>query len=126
VATFTVGADGRLTTAATQAINITYAQVSNLSSWAGSTAITTLGTIATGTWSATTIAVNKGGTGVTSTTAYAVLCGGTTGTNPLQSIASVGTAGQVLTSNGAGNLPTFQAAAGGSAGWARTFAMMGG
>jgi hypothetical protein len=37
-----------------------------LSTWAGSTSITTLGTIATGTWSASTIAVNKGGTGQTS------------------------------------------------------------
>ena len=54
--------------------------------------------------------VTSGGTGVSSNTAYAVLCGGTTSTNPIQSIASVGTAGQVLTSNGAGALPTMQAA----------------
>lgn len=53
--------------------------------------------------------VVEGGTGVQSNTAYAVLCGGTTTTNPIQSIASVGSAGQVLTSNGAGALPTFQA-----------------
>lgn len=53
------------------------------------------------------IEVAKGGTGVATTTAYAVLCGGTTATNPLQPIASVGTADQVLTSNGAA-LPTFQ------------------
>jgi hypothetical protein len=52
--------------------------------------------------------VNQGGTGLTSTTAYAVVCGGTTSTGNLQSIASVGTSGQVLTSNGAGALPTFQ------------------
>lgn len=63
---------------------------------------------------ASPLAVASGGTGVSSTTAYAVLCGGTTSTNPVQSIASVGTAGQVLTSNGAGALPTFQAAAGGA------------
>lgn len=55
-----------------------------------------------------TAVVAGGGTGVTSNTSYAVLCGGTTSTNPVQSIASVGTAGQVLTSNGAGALPTFQ------------------
>ena len=36
-----------------------------LSTWAGSTNITTLGTVATGTWSASTIALNKGGTGAT-------------------------------------------------------------
>ena len=59
-------------------------------------------------------AVVEGGTGVSSNTVYAVLCGGTTTTGPIQSIASVGTSGQVLTSNGAAALPTFQAAAGGS------------
>lgn len=57
-------------------------------------------------------AVAQGGTGVASATAYAVLCGGTTSTAALQSIAGVGTSGQVLTSNGAGALPTFQAANG--------------
>jgi hypothetical protein len=31
-----------------------------LSTWAGSTNLTTLGTIATGTWSSTTISYNKG------------------------------------------------------------------
>jgi hypothetical protein len=54
------------------------------------------------------VGVADGGTGVSSLTAYAVLCGGTTSTGPIQSIASVGTAGQLLTSNGAGALPTFQ------------------
>lgn len=58
--------------------------------------------------------VSSGGTGLSSTTAYAVLCGGTTSTAALQSIASVGTAGQVLTSNGAGALPTYQAVGGGT------------
>lgn len=37
-----------------------------LSTWTGSTNITTLGTIGTGTWNGTTIAINKGGTGLTS------------------------------------------------------------
>lgn len=57
---------------------------------------------------ADTIGVANGGTGRTSHTAYAVLCGGTTSTGAQQSVASVGTSGQVLTSNGAGALPTFQ------------------
>jgi hypothetical protein len=60
-----------------------------------------------------TLPVANGGTGVASATAYALLAGGTTTTGAFQSIASVGTSGQVLTSNGAGALPTFQAAAGG-------------
>ena len=55
-----------------------------------------------------TVPVTKGGTGVTSATAYALLAGGTTSTGSVQSLASVGTAGQLLTSNGAGALPTFQ------------------
>jgi len=60
------------------------------------------------------ITVPEGGTGVASTTDYAVLCGGTSSTGAIQSIAGVGTSGQVLTSNGAGALPTFQNAPGGT------------
>ena len=59
---------------------------------------------------ATGLPVAGGGTGVASLTAYAPIFGGSTSTNPVQS-GTVGTAGQVLTSNGAGALPTFQAAA---------------
>ncbi len=58
------------------------------------------------------LSVANGGTGATSLTAYAVLCGGTTSTSLLQSVASVGTSGQVLTSNGPGALPTFTNATG--------------
>lgn len=67
-----------------------------------------------------TLPVANGGTGDASVTAYAVLCGGTTSTGAFQSIASVGTVGQVLTSNGPGALPTFQASGGGggSSSWA--------
>ncbi|MDB4726193.1 DUF2793 domain-containing protein [bacterium] len=60
---------------------------------------------------ATDLAVTEGGSGRSSHTAYGVICGGTTTTAAQQSIASVGTAAQVLTSNGAGALPTFQNAA---------------
>ena len=63
-----------------------------------------------------TLPVASGGTGIATATAYAVLCGGTTATGAYQSIASVGTADQVLTSNGAGALPTFQDAGGGGGG----------
>ena len=59
------------------------------------------------------IEVSSGGTGASTLTAYAVTCGGTTSTGAIQSIASVGTADQVLTSNGAAALPTFQDAGGG-------------
>ena len=54
------------------------------------------------------LTVSEGGTGAVSQTAYTVLCGGTTSTGSIQSIASVGTSGQTLTSNGGGALPTFQ------------------
>lgn len=61
----------------------------------------------------TDLTVADGGTGRSSHTAYAVICGGTTGTAAQQSIAGVGTSGQVLTSNGASALPTFQDAGAG-------------
>lgn len=60
------------------------------------------------------VTVPNGGTGAATFTANAVICGGTVATGPLQSVASVGTAGQVLTSNGVGALPTFQSAGVGS------------
>jgi hypothetical protein len=58
------------------------------------------------------LTVTNGGTGDSSLTAYAVLTGGTTSTGAVQSVASVGSSGQVLTSNGASALPTFQNATG--------------
>jgi hypothetical protein len=64
---------------------------------AGSSSLTTLGTISSGTWSGTTISVAKGGTGSTSLTSNNVLLGN--GTGALQSVAP-GTSGNVLTSNG--------------------------
>lgn len=74
-----------------------------------------LGTPSSGTLTnCTGLPVAGGGTGAASFTAYAVLCGGTTTTGPVQAIAGVGSAGQVLTSNGAGALPTFQAGGAGS------------
>lgn len=54
------------------------------------------------------LTVANAGTSVSSNTAYAVLCGGTTPSGAIQSIASVGTSGQFLVSNGAVALPTFQ------------------
>jgi hypothetical protein len=64
---------------------------------AGSTSMTTLGTITSGTWNATTIAVANGGTGATSLTANGVLIG-----NATSAVTTVApsTNGNVLTSNG--------------------------
>jgi hypothetical protein len=58
-----------------------------------------------------TLGVDQGGTGLTTTTAYSVVFTGTTATGNFQASAGPGTTGHVLTSNGAGALPTFQAAA---------------
>jgi len=61
-----------------------------------------------GTPSIGTATVVVGGTGVqTFGSGYGVICSGTTATNPLQN-AGTGVAGQILTSNGAAALPTWQ------------------
>jgi len=54
------------------------------------------------------LSVPRGGTGISNFDEYAVVCGGTSSTGPLQQVASLGTAGQVLTSSGAGFLPSFE------------------
>jgi hypothetical protein len=57
------------------------------------------------------IPVIEGGTQVkTWTTAYGLLCGGTTVTAPIQTLASLGATGTILTSQGAGSLPTWTTA----------------
>ena len=58
------------------------------------------------------LSVPKGGTGVATTTAYAVQCGGTTATGAHQNVSGVGSSGQVLTSGGAGVLPTWASSSG--------------
>lgn len=75
--------------------------------------ITSVGALTSGslTTGFTTVAVPQGGTGNASTTPYAVQCGGTTATGALQAVSGLGNAGQVLTSNGASALPTWQPAA---------------
>ena len=74
--------------------------------------ITRVGTIGIGIWQGTPPDVTFGGTGAASFTAYSVICGGTTSTAPLQNVSGLGTTGFVLTSNGAGALPTWQVSAG--------------
>jgi hypothetical protein len=58
-----------------------------------------------------TLGVDQGGTGLSTATAYSVVFAGTTATGAFQAAAGPGTATHVLTSNGAGALPTFQAPA---------------
>lgn len=81
-----------------------------LASGVVTSSLTTVGALASGSLAAGFTAVNvaQGGSGKSTFTAYAPVFGGTTTTAALQS-GTVGTAGQVLTSNGAGALPTMQA-----------------
>jgi hypothetical protein len=57
-----------------------------------------------------TLGVDQGGTGLTTTTAYSVVFSGTTSTGNFQASIGPGTTGYLLTSNGAGVLPSWQAA----------------
>jgi len=54
------------------------------------------------------VVVASGGTGLNVLSTYALLAGGTTGTGNVQQVSGLGTSGQVLTSAGAGALPTWQ------------------
>jgi hypothetical protein len=57
-----------------------------------------------------TLGVDQGGTGLTTTTASSVVFTGTTSTGAFQASIGPGTTGYLLTSNGAGVLPSWQAA----------------
>ena len=61
---------------------------------------------------ATDLPVAGGGTGNSTFTAYAVITAGTTATGAFQNVSGLGSSGNVLTSNGAGALPTWQAFSG--------------
>ncbi len=88
------------------------------SNYVGQSTITTLGTVTTGTWSATTIATNKGGTGLTSFTSggavYATSTSAlTTGTLPVTAGgtgAATFTSGGLLRGNGTSALSVASAA----------------
>jgi hypothetical protein len=54
------------------------------------------------------LSVANGGTGDSSLTSYALITGGTTSTGPAQSLASAGSQGQFLVSQGSGALPAWQ------------------
>lgn len=81
----------------------------------GTTAITTLGTVTTGTWNATTIGVGYGGTGITTTPANGALLIGN-GTGYTSSTLTAGT--NITITNSAGGITI--AAAGSSSTYTRT------
>jgi len=70
------------------------------STYVGQTSITTLGTIGTGTWEGTTIAVDQGGTGATSLTSGSVLLGSGTGAITAMNVLS---AGEIIIGDGVGD-----------------------
>jgi len=74
----------------------------------GSTTITTLGTITSGTWNGTALTVPYGGTGSTTLASNQVLLGNGTGNI---GVVVPGTSGQFLTSAGTGVAPTWTTAA---------------
>jgi len=76
-----------------------------LSTWAGSANITTLGTIGTGTWNATTIAVTKGGTGLTSIAQGDLLYG--SATNTISALTKDTNATRYLSNTGTNNNPVW-------------------
>lgn len=80
-------------------VDVVGGKVQIASTYVGQTSITTLGTITTGTWSADTIAVNKGGTGLTSYSAGDLLYA--SGSTTLTKL-SIGDTGKILQVNSSG------------------------
>ena len=70
--------------------------------WAGQAAITTVGTIGTGTWNATSISTTKGGTGIntSSATGVGIVTSGTWTTPAQLTVGFGGTGASTFTSNG--------------------------
>lgn len=92
----------------TNAINtILYASSANVMAALATANNGVLLTSGSGVPSIGTATVAVGGTGNTTFTAYSVICAGTTATGVFQNVSGLGSAGQVLTSAGAGALPTW-------------------
>jgi hypothetical protein len=91
-----------ITSLAKSKVGLSNVENTALSTWTGSTNLAILGTVATGTWSATTIAVDKGGTGQTSYTNGQLLIGNTTGNTLSKATLTSGTA--IAITNGAGSI----------------------
>mgnify|MGYP003309802683 CR=1 FL=1 len=83
-------------------VGLTNVENTALSTWNGSNNITTLGVVTTGTWDATTLAVNKGGTGQTSYTNGQLLIGNTTGNTLSKATLTAGS--NISITNGTGSI----------------------
>jgi len=84
--------------------NVSVLTSTTLGSSVVASSLTSVGTIATGTWDATTIAVNKGGTGITSYTIGDIVYA--SGSTTLSKLSDVVT-GNTLLSGGVGVVPTW-------------------
>jgi hypothetical protein len=82
-------------------ISVSADAVDIASTYAGQSSITTLGTITTGTWNGTTLAVTHGGTGLTSVTARAVVYGNGTAAMGVTGVSSID--GSFLREDSTGN-----------------------
>lgn len=98
VASVNISLGGDLQINSTSVLNGT-----TLGSGVTASSLTSVGTIATGTWEGTTIAVNQGGSGQTSYTNGQLLIGNTTG-NTLAKATLTGTANEIDVTNGAGSI----------------------
>ncbi len=75
-----------------------------LSTWGGSSNITTLGTVSTGVWHGTAVGVPYGGTGLSATPSDGELLIGQTSTNSYVQTTLTGTANRVTVTNGSGTI----------------------
>jgi hypothetical protein len=105
---------------ATTTINqLLYSSANNVITGLATSASSVLTTVASvPTWAAQ-VSVPLGGTGNNTFTAYSLIAAGTTATGTFQNVVGVGTAGQVLTSAGAGALPVWSS--GGATGGLASF-----
>lgn len=105
-----VNLSGSTYTGTTNRITVSSGVIDIAATYIGQSSITTVGTIATGLWQGSVIAAGYGGTGQSTFTIGDILYA--SGTTTLSKLAA-GTNGYVLTSNGPGSAPSWQASSGG-------------